>query len=823
MLQNISKELGYEESSLNKESKREFYDVSKKIFTKQNITIYLLTILISIVGLGEDALIAPFGIALTAASISAGMPLAMVYVSSLIGTTIKFGFNGLLIYVVASLIVLLLSIVSKPKKTYDDTNEKVKLGSRLAFSVFIVQLIYILFTGFYLYDFLTAIMISITSYIFYKIFVNSISVIKEYGIKKVFTVEEVIGASLLISIAVSAVGNFNILGFGVRNILCIFMVLYLGYRNGMLVGATSGITIGVVLSIIGGEEQVIIAAFAIAGLIAGLLNKFGKIGVIVGFIIGNIAVAYAANGGASNIIMFQEILIAAVGLLFVPKVTNINIEDVIPNIKLLPEASGTLEESSETLEKLNSISKTISDMANNFGENGKIIPDENETYEKNLNIFEDELLNSLEGLEGNNLYDDIYNNEENIIDDIFKYLQENGVMTDNGIISIFAKHNTYLTSSENDYINPKELDEIREIIKAINTAYRISKNNFIWQKKLDENNKIVSKQLKNVSKVINNIANGIKENTDEYESERKEIENLLKEKGIAVKEVSIKKENTGRTVVSAYTNLCDDAEGKNCPIKPIDKVLNKVFDEKFMIQDQKCGIRLNKNTCSYTFASEDKYIIQTGIAKAKKDDSIVSGDNISQTRLGDGKYMLAISDGMGSGANARRNSKIAISMLERLFNTGFDKETSINLINSAIMNANKEEMYATLDIEILDLYAGKMQILKNGACPTYIKKNKNVNLIKSTSLPTGIVSDISVDTYDTDLADGDIVVICSDGIIESNKEYANKELWVKYLLEEIQTDSPERIADIILHEAIDNDFGKAKDDMTVIAFKVNKK
>ncbi len=823
MLQNISRELGYEESSLNRESKREIYEVSKKIFTKQNITIYLLTFLISMVGLGEDALIAPFGIALTAASISAGMPLAMVYLSSIIGTTIKFGFNGLLIYVVASLIVLLLSIVSKPKRAYDDTNEKVKLGSRLAFSVFIVQLIYILFTGFYLYDFLTAIMISITSYIFYKIFVNSISVIKEYGIKKVFTVEEVIGASLLISIAVSAIGNFNILGFGLRNILCIFMVLYLGYRNGMLVGATSGITIGVVLSIIGGEEQVIIAAFAIAGLIAGLLNKFGKIGVIVGFIIGNIAVAYAANGGASNIIMFQEILIAAVGLLFVPKITNINIEDVIPNTKLLPEASGTLEESSETLEKLNSISKTISDMANNFGENGKIIPDETENYEKNLNIFEDELLNSLEGLEGNNLYDDIYNNEENIIDDIFKYLQENGVMTDNGIISIFAKHNTYLTSSENDHINPKELDEIRDIIKAINTAYRISKNNFIWQKKLDENNKMVSKQLKNVSKVINNIANGIKENTDEYESERKEIEDLLKEKGIAVKEISIKKENTGRTIVSAYTNLCDDAEGKNCPIKPIDKVLNKVFDEKFMIQDQKCGIRLNKNTCSYTFASEDKYIIQTGIAKAKKDDSIVSGDNISQTRLGDGKYMLAISDGMGSGANARRNSKIAISMLERLFNTGFDKETSINLINSAIMNANKEEMYATLDIEILDLYAGKMQILKNGACPTYIKKNKSVNLIKSTSLPTGIVSDISVDTYDTDLADGDIVVICSDGIIESNKEYANKELWVKYLLEEIQTDSPERIADIILHEAIDNDFGKAKDDMTVIAFKVNKK
>ena len=814
MLQNISKELDYNNAE-EVRNKNDFAEIAKKIFTKQNIAIYLITFLISMVGLGEDNLIAPFGIAFTAACISNGMPLAIVFISSIIGTTMKFGFNGLLMYVVAALIVLLFSVIAKPKRIYDDANEKIRLGARLTISVFLVQFIYILFTGFYMYDFLTAIMVAITSYIFYKIFVNSISVVKEYGIKKAFTVEEVIGASLLLSIALSAVGNYNIWGFGIRNIFCIFMVLYLGYRNGMLVGATAGITIGVVISILGGEEQILIAAYAISGLIAGLLNKFGKIGVIIGFIIGNIAVAYAANGGVHNIIMFQEILIAAVGLLFVPKATKINIEDVIPNTKLLPEAGGSLEESSVTLDKLNSISKTISDMASNY--------EDSDIYDRNLEMFEDELLNNLDGLEGNNLYDDIYNNEDNIIEDIFEFLQENGVMTDNGFISIFAKHNIYLVNSENDYIKAEKLDEMREIIKAINTAYRISKNNFIWQKKLDDNNKNLSNQLKNVSRAINNIATGIKENSDEYESEKKEVEDLLKEKSINVKEISIKKENTGKTIINAYTNICDDAEGKNCPIKPIEKVLNKVFDEKFVLQEQKCGIRLNKNICSYTFTSEDKFIIQTGIAKSKKHDSIVSGDNISQIRLGDGKYMLAISDGMGSGAEARRNSKIAISMLERLFSTGFDKETSINLINSAIMNANKEDMYATLDIEILDLYAGKLEILKNGACPTYIKKNRSVNIIKSTSLPAGIVNDISVDTYDTDLNDGDIVVICSDGIIESNNEYANKELWIKYLLEEIQTDSPERIADIILHEAIDNDFGKAKDDMTVIAFRVNKK
>ena len=144
MLQNISKELDYNNAEEVK-NKNDFAEIAKKIFTKQNIAIYLITFLISMVGLGEDNLIAPFGIAFTAACISNGMPLAIVFISSIIGTTMKFGFNGLLMYVVAALIVLLFSIIAKPKRIYDDANEKIRLGARLTISVFLVQFIYILF------------------------------------------------------------------------------------------------------------------------------------------------------------------------------------------------------------------------------------------------------------------------------------------------------------------------------------------------------------------------------------------------------------------------------------------------------------------------------------------------------------------------------------------------------------------------------------------------------------------------------------------------------------------------------------------------------
>ena len=132
----------------------------------------------------------------------------------------------------------------------------------------------------------------------------------------------------------------------------------------------------------------------------------------------------------------------------------------------------------------------------------------------------------------------------------------------------------------------------------------------------------------------------------------------------------------------------------------------------------------------------------------------------------------------------------------------------------------EEDSYATLDVAILDLYAGNMEFMKNSACPTFIKNKNTVNVVKSISLPAGILDKIDLALYDKDLEDGDIIVMCTDGILESNMEYENKEIWIKNMLEELQTDNAQKIANIILKESIDNNFGKPKDDMTVIVAKV---
>ena len=829
MFQNITKDSFESQNEYNDVERKKVgtKDVLKRLLAKQNIILYIVTFMISMVGFDNNAFIfslVPFGLAIIAGALSNNRPIGIMYVLSLIGTFISFGLNNLLVYFITSLVFFVSILIIRPR-LQENVNEQKKIGGHLFFSVILVQIVPIFFRQFYVFDLLTSIMLGMTTYIFYKIFVNSITMIIDFGSRRAFTIEEVMGTSLLFAIAITVFGNLNIFGFNIKNILSILIVLVLGWKNGVLVGATGGITIGVALGVITDTEPIMIAAYAISGLISGLLNGFGRIGVIVGFTLGNVVLAYVANGNTSELILFQEILIASLGLIAVPKNIEINIEDLVGNTKLLPETTEKgLEENRDTIYKLNSMSETIFDMAESYSEAAATILSEKELREQektNIDIFMEELKKNLEELEDNMLYEEIYYPTEQLITDIFNYLLDNDIITEKEFISILEKNNNYIVGFENTKGQAK--DDVYKIVKTINYSYRISKINFIWKKKLDESKKNVSSQLKGVSEAILKMANDIDKKENEFIEKKQEVLKLLEQKEIEIKNIEIKQNTAGRYIVDVYTDICNNPDGTECNIKKICKILSKTLEQKMIMQKQECGLRLNKNICRFTYISDDKFNVQIGSAKCTKSGSPVSGDSSLQIKLDDGKYLLALSDGMGSGPEAMKSSKIAIKMLERLLTAGFEKDISLKLINSTISANTDEDMYATLDIEILDLFNGNMEFIKNSACPTYVKRGRDVQLLKSMSLPTGILNDVDLVVYDYDLQDGDILVMCTDGVIDSNKEYVNKQLWLRYLLEDIEANDAQKIADIIIGEAIDNDFGNQKDDMTVLVAKVTKK
>ena len=743
MFQNIIDEEIKEDKSFDTDKRKRVINL-KGLFSVSDFVLYAISFMVSMVSFNGE--FAPFGLAIFAAVCSNRIPLGVVYIATCIGTLIGFGANGFLSYLLTTLLFVAMTLMFRPK-FQEDRNEKQKLGLYIFLSTFIVQAGKMFFTMFLVYDLLASFVFAILTYIFYKIFANSITVIKEYGIKRAFTVEVVMGASLLLAIAFYSINRLNVFGLSISNILSIMLVLFLGWKYGMLVGATAGITIGMVLGIIGSTSPVLIASYAISGMIAGILNKLGKIGVIVGFALGNAVLTYVVNGNTVPVITIREILIASLGLLLLPKNIDIDISDIVGKTKLLPTTGGQIEGDKETIYKLNTVSETISEMAKSYSEvAATTIEADEELKNDNKQSFKEEFLNNIEDFSDNILYEDIIYDDDCILDSIYDLLEEKEEISKEELIEIFEDNNSYIIGINEEDERNKEIEkDINQIVKTINHTYRINNLNMIWKQKEANNKKVLANQLGGVSKVISSLA-------DEIEDKEKNVgsDSHIDSK----KEINFKIEIASRTVA--------------------------------------------------------------------KNNSEISGDSFVQTKLRDGKYMMAISDGMGSGPRAKKSSSTVIKMLKRLLTTGFDKDVSIGLINSSVNLNSSEETYATIDISVFNNTTGNIEFIKNGACPTFIKSEKNVEVVKAVSLPAGIVEDIDLVVYDKDLKGGEIVVMCSDGILESNSELTNKEIWVKELLENIGTDDIQRIADILLQESIDNGLGIAKDDMTILIAKVNK-
>ena len=829
MFQNISKDFDenqneFEDVKIDKKSN--IKNIVTNVFKGQNILLYIVSFMLSLVdgNVGMDYSI--FALAIFAATSSNGIPVGILYVITMIGTIIKFQTSGLLSYVLTSFIFIVMILIFKPKKILEEyQSEKQKLGKFVFIAVFLGQAVKILFKQFLVYDLLISISSGFIGYIFYKIFSKSIMVLNEIRTKKVFALEEIIGAVLMISVATTCLGDFKILGLQISNIISILMILILGWKNGILIGTTSGVTVGVVLGIITNSNPILIAAFALSGMIAGILSRFGKIGVIVGFVAGNLLLTYVYNGQLVELIHFKEILVASLALILIPNKIEINISDLLGKHEYLEEgAKYRLNGSTETIEKINNVSDVIKQMSGTYMEVAATTVEEKEILENNRELFIEELQNNIEDLSENILYEDIANYNEKILNDIFEYIEKNEKINKDGLLEIYKNNNSYIIGFDNKNIAVGIEKDIKDMVRAINKAYNTSKINFVINAKVNEANKNVSNQLNGVSKALDNIAEEIRqENSDNFQKEKKEIISICKQRQINIEDVNIKQENTGKYIIKVYLNTCKKQGNIECPTNKIKEILKQIFDEEMVLQEEKCGIKLEQKMCYQTYISKDKFGMQIGISKTNKDGETVSGDSNIQIKLKDGKYLFALSDGMGSGPEARKSSQIAIKMLGRLLSNGFDKETSIELINNMILNNTESETYATLDTMILDLYAGNAEFIKNGAAPTYIKNNKNVDIIKSIALPTGILDNVDLVVYDRDIEDNDIIVMCTDGIVDSNKEYQNKELWVKNILEDIDTKNAQKIADIILKEAVDNGYGKAEDDMSIIVIKIKRK
>ena len=472
----------------------------KKIFPVENIIIFILAFFVSnIPGIGyeEVKMIFPYTIGVLAASISAEIPFIVIAIIGLIGTIVNLGGAYVGIYLLVVIILLLSILIKRPHEDLE-SNETRKVGKHVSYTYFIILALGSLFGGRFSQDILFIIANTLLVFLSYKLFSNGISVIKNFAYKYVFSLEEVFGTFLFLLVALSPVYDFQIFSFNIYIVVLLFFTIWLAWREGIIVGVFSGIAFSLLINVLNknamNSELILFAV--IASIVSGLISKtkeYSKIIVGLLIVLSNFILIMFFRGNPI-FIRVEEVLIAFLGILFIPDKAYINIEDFFDKKGSILQyaTTKTLKENKDEVKKEEKAKKEEEKSEEQISlkeifENDAIKEDKDKIY----TVYKKELNKKLDKAKDNILSDEINENED-ILKDIYEIVYQNEVIRKNEIVEIFEKNNNFMVS------NNQNINDLEEMIKIINSSYRKTKVNYKLYVMNQDNNKEKDKKAEEI-------------------------------------------------------------------------------------------------------------------------------------------------------------------------------------------------------------------------------------------------------------------------------------------------------------------------------------
>ena len=219
-----------------------------------------------------------------------------------------------------------------------------------------------------------------------------------------------------------------------------------------------------------------------------------------------------------------------------------------------------------------------------------------------------------------------------------------------------------------------------------------------------------------------------------------------------------------------------------------------------------------------TFKKAPAFDASFGVAKRTKDGSDFSGDTYSLCKINEGKFLVALCDGMGSGIRAGAGASSAIALIESLSRAGLSCEAAARQANN-MLSLCSDESFSALDMALIDLYAGICDIMKVGAPFGIMITDNGIKVLDKSSLPLGILDDVSPQSVGVKLNGDEMLVLMSDGVTDA---FFSSTDAVEFLQRE-KCKNPQSLAEKILERALFNNGGEAKDDMTALVMKIYKR
>lgn len=760
----------------------------KKFVNIKNIIFIILSFAMSNTSFMGDS--SPLSLVLFGVASVFNVPLILVLISSIVGILVQSVSMTVLVkllsfFIIFTLITVIVNIEGVSKRF------SVFIKFMISFSV--VEVGYNLIQGSLITDLFTCLSNIVVAAILYFVFVSGIYVLTNISKGYVFSKEESIAMVIVVAIALSIFKNITIMQLSIFNILVLILVLIFGWKNGWVAGAATGLVLGLMLTFMSDINMTYVVTLAFSGFISGILSKVGKIGVVIGFIAGNLYIAYYANGFSELTMRVSELVIASVSLLFMPKVFETKLDRIFnKNRSLENPYQNMLDSSTSVKEKIGAMSDVFDSIASVVVD----VSDEDklETREVIKKYIENTVNEKCLGCDRRK---NCLNDEKlNLVVDYISNKLENNEIIDEKMLDF----NCELSK---EFV--RDIYEIYNSVKLMRILKEQEKNNA---------NKL-SNQYKEVSKILSNISKNIKSDLIKIDKKQEKLREELKFYGYLVYEDEYKEDDTG-IEYTFVTNILNNIDKQK---KEIISILSNILEKPMVIK-----LILNsskKEKSKIKVVSTPEFNVQNSVISIAKNGEEVSGDSYLIEELQDLKHISVISDGEGNGRNASKSSKNVIDMLERLLSGGFDECGAIEIINSILKLKSDSQNSSTLDNMIIDLKTGYSQYIKLGAAPTYIIHEGKIVTINNMNIPVGVSDNPDYLPISRKLIDKDIVVQISDGVLHEGLDISNN-YFTEYLKTIDVNKTAKQITDEIYRNILRENKNILNDDVTIIVTKIIK-
>ncbi|NMA02624.1 MAG: stage II sporulation protein E [Clostridia bacterium] len=596
----------------------------------------------------------------------------------------------------------------------------------------------------------------------------------------------IIGLGILLGL-----GGVYIAQINIQSLVSRILVLIAAFLGGPGAGAAIGTMVGLVPSMTGIINMTSIGFYALSGLLGGVFQGLGRIGILIGFALGNLLLSIYFSGHEQVIMTLVETSLAGFIFFLIPT-------GFIQRVEKELDINEEREAHEESAQKLNKISTIFTELSEAFVPQAATLEAEAEGNPMSI------ILNQV---------------AEEVCDKCPHQLvcwEKEFYKTYRSMVEVCSKaeYNKKIVDQDYSLELQRRCMRLRELTVALKAQLKIFQMERYYQDSLYRSQLIVSKQLSGIAELVKGFSKDIRYKETSNEELAEAIKITLLEDNIKVQEVKVIENPEKDKEIIVVQKACPEQNWCTYFIAP---KISQLLDRTYTVKTCRCPTAGNRS-CTYHLKPSQAYSVATGVAMAIKDPSGISGDKWTFLSLPNHKFAMILSDGMGTGSKAAVESNTAIKLLERLLEAGLSHQMAVDTVNSVLCLRSTEDTFATVDMVVINEVWATAEFIKIGAAPSFIKRRNQVQVVKGQSLPVGILNQVEAEHLQYPVEVGDIIITMTDGVFDALQ--GDLEYWCK-VLQALPQDDPQAIANYLIELARKAQMEQIKDDLTVLVARVD--